>query len=312
MENQDKKKTAKKRAIILTVLLLLLIASLTSGTLAVYSGSTSIFGRMSFLFPQKRRYDFDRNDPAAAAKAIYDAADAFGQQGSDPCQADALIDFIGWDFTKPTKAGKGGASDFNVYVHDDGSLWYTQYRIGGQTAYYPSEAPEEIDLKKLPCLEWMAYMLGEDSAVYQYFKTRGGRGTTLDSDGKNFAPGVRGEVATLIGKIGGNPGDAAGWRIWMDSDDVGWNIFWTSTDLSNTKQGDILPYVWKYNSKSGHIQSGYTTVKDKTVEGKVIHQIHGGGIVFGEHPEPTAEPAPAAEPVRTDEPATPPDPAPVP
>lgn len=167
----------------------------------------------------------------------------------------------------------------------------------------PTATPKPAD--DMTNLEWLAYMIGDDTTIYKYFASRYKKGNTLDSNGRNFAPNVWDELRGLVSKIGGNPGDAAGWRIYLDDEKNGWNIFWTTTDLSNTHPKDLLPYVWRYNSKSGSTVSGYAYVKDKTVEGYAIHQIDGGTFTAGMHPDLTPTPEPSLSP--TPEPSVTPE-----
>ena len=139
------------------------------------------------------------------------------------------------------------------------------------------EAPEEPEQPEVPVAPLYeraiaiikAALNDTEGEIYGYFSVRG-KGTSLDSTGKNFAPYLNALLKNGLSDLG-----AYSYRIWKDSDGS-YNIFWTNNAVADMEVGAVLANVVRYNTLTGEYVMGTSVVTSKVVEGSTLHLISGG------------------------------------
>ena len=133
----------------------------------------------------------------------------------------------------------------------------------------PDTESEDITERAIAWLEEQIKTPG--TVAYDYFVLRA-KGTSLDSNGYNFAPAVNEALREALDL---DAGATFSWRIWKGSNTEGYSIFWTNSDIQNMQAKDSIDRVTRYNTASDETVEGTSMVDSRVVEGKTIHIISG-------------------------------------
>ena len=120
-----------------------------------------------------------------------------------------------------------------------------------------------------------------NSALSDYFSKYSSGSKSLDSEGMNWAPDVSAELNKIIGQ---DISDCS-WRVWTKYDSSGkpqgYNIFWTQSNISGLKVGDIVSaskYSGCDNPSNPTIISGTMTIKESTDGINKFNILDGGSF----------------------------------
>lgn len=120
-------------------------------------------------------------------------------------------------------------------------------------------------------IAWLVEQLNTNGTVVNsYFANRGAK-SSLDSNGKNFAPDVN-TALEAAGIVSAETG--YGWRIYKGTPEAGYNVFFAAEELVKNETVDAS----KYNTVSEEMQDGTVDVTSKTVEGSTFAVIDGASF----------------------------------